>query len=94
MARSVVYSMSMSLDGYIVGPDGNFNWAEPDEDVFRFATDEVRALDVHLQGRRLYESMLYWEPANLGAPPDDGSGSGTRPDNTADAGASVPLPAP
>lgn len=59
--RSVTYSMSVSLDGYVMGPDGGFDWAAPDEDVFRFATDEVRALDVHLLGRRLYETMLYWE---------------------------------
>ena len=59
--RSVTYSMSLSLDGYIVGPDGGFNWSVPDEEVFRLATDEVRGAGVHLLGRRLYESMLYWE---------------------------------
>jgi dihydrofolate reductase len=61
--RSVTYSMSMSLDGYIVGPDGTFSWSEPDEEVFRFATDEVRQAGVHLMGRRLYETMLFWETA-------------------------------
>lgn len=59
--RSVSYSMSISLDGYIVGPDGTFDWSEPQEDIFRFATDEVRGYGVHLLGRRLYETMLYWE---------------------------------
>jgi dihydrofolate reductase len=59
--RSVTYSMSVSLDGYIVGPDGDFNWSPPDEEVFRLATDEVRGAGVHLLGRRLYEAMLYWE---------------------------------
>lgn len=59
--RNVTYSLTVSLDGYVVGPDGGFDWATPDEEVFRFATDEVRALDVHLLGRRLYETMLYWE---------------------------------
>ncbi|MEV6007057.1 dihydrofolate reductase family protein [Streptomyces sp. NPDC051976] len=59
--RSVTYSMSVSLDGFIVGPDGGFNWSAPDEEVFRLATDEVRGAGVHLLGRRLYESMLYWE---------------------------------
>jgi dihydrofolate reductase len=62
--RSVTYSMNVSLDGYIVGPDGGFNWTAPDEEVFRFATDEVRELGVHLLGRRLYEAMLYWETAD------------------------------
>ncbi|WP_081239607.1 dihydrofolate reductase family protein [Streptomyces viridosporus] len=59
--RRVTYSMSVSLDGYIVGPDGGFDWTPPDEEVFRFATDQVREAGVHLLGRRLYETMLYWE---------------------------------
>jgi len=59
--RSVTYSMTMSLDGYIVGPDGSFDWMAPDEEVFNLATDEVREVGVHLLGRRLYEAMLYWE---------------------------------
>ncbi|RKE17272.1 dihydrofolate reductase family protein [Streptomyces sp. TLI_171] len=59
--RSVTYAMGVSLDGYVVGPDGGFNWTAPDEEFFRFATEEVRALGVHLLGRRLYEAMLYWE---------------------------------
>jgi dihydrofolate reductase len=62
--RSVTYSMGVSLDGYIVGPDGDFGWTAPDEEVFRFATDEVREVGVHLLGRRLYETMLYWETAD------------------------------
>jgi dihydrofolate reductase len=61
--RSVTYSMAMSRDGYIVGPDGGFDWGAPDEEVFRFCLDEVRRVDVHLMGRRLYETMLYWETA-------------------------------
>jgi dihydrofolate reductase len=61
--RSVTYSMAMSRDGYIVGPDGGFDWGAPDEELFRFCLDEVRALGVHLMGRRLYETMLYWETA-------------------------------
>ncbi|MFD4633377.1 dihydrofolate reductase family protein [Streptomyces sp. NPDC058284] len=62
--RSVTCSMSVSLDGYIVGPDGRFDWTAPGKEVFRFASDEVRALGVHLLGRRLYETMLYWETAD------------------------------
>ena len=60
--RSVTYSMSSSLDGYIVGPDGTFDWGLTKE-IFRFWIDEIRAVDVHLMGRRLYETMLYWETA-------------------------------
>jgi dihydrofolate reductase len=69
--RSVTYSMSVSLDGYIVGPDGGFDWTAPDEEVFRFWTDEIRQVGVHLLGRRLYETMLYWETADQDPSLDD-----------------------
>ncbi|MFD4246167.1 dihydrofolate reductase family protein [Streptomyces sp. NPDC058525] len=62
--RSVTYSMGVSLDGYIVGPDGGIDWTDPDPDVFRFWIEEIRKIDVHLMGRRLYETMLYWETAD------------------------------
>ncbi|HTR69374.1 MAG TPA: dihydrofolate reductase family protein [Mycobacteriales bacterium] len=61
--RSVTYSMGVSLDGYIVGPDGTFDWSAPDEELFAFVTEEIREVGVHLLGRRLYETMLYWETA-------------------------------
>ena len=61
--RSVTYSMGVSADGYIAGPDGSFDWTAPDKDVFRFWIDEIRQVGVHLMGRRLYETMLYWETA-------------------------------
>jgi dihydrofolate reductase len=69
--RSVTYSMGVSLDGYIVGPDGGFDWTVPDEEVFRFWIDEIRAVGVHLLGRRLYETMLYWETAEQNSSLDD-----------------------
>ncbi|WP_031110477.1 dihydrofolate reductase family protein [Streptomyces sp. NRRL S-146] len=69
--RSVTYSMNVSLDGYIVGPDGGFDWTEPDAEVFRFWIDEIRQVDVHLLGRRLYETMLYWETADQDSSLDD-----------------------
>ncbi|QNP73943.1 dihydrofolate reductase family protein [Streptomyces roseirectus] len=59
--RTVFYSMGVSLDGYIVGPDGGFAWTGPDDGLFRFAIDQIRGVGVHLMGRRLYETMLYWE---------------------------------
>jgi dihydrofolate reductase len=64
LMRSVTYSMGVSLDGYIAGPDGAFDWAAPDDDVFRFWIDEIREVGVHLLGRRLYETMLYWDTAD------------------------------
>jgi dihydrofolate reductase len=69
--RRVTYSMSASLDGYIVGPDGGFDWTTPDEQVFRFWIDEIREVGVHLLGRRLYETMLYWETADQERALDD-----------------------
>jgi dihydrofolate reductase len=59
--RSVTYSLAVSLDGYITGPDGQFDWSIPDEELMRFATDEGRQAGVQLMGRKLYETMLYWE---------------------------------
>ncbi len=69
--RSVTYSMGVSLDGYIAGPDGQFDWTAPDEEVFGFVTDEIREVGVHLLGRRLYETMLYWETADQDPSLDD-----------------------
>ncbi|MFF6916368.1 dihydrofolate reductase family protein [Streptomyces sp. NPDC012466] len=69
--RSVTYSMNVSLDGYIVGPDGDFDWTTPDDGVFRFWIDEIRDVGVHLLGRRLYETMLYWETADQDPSLDD-----------------------
>jgi dihydrofolate reductase len=62
--RSVIYSMGVSLDGFIVGPDGQITAPPPDEEVWRLVMDEIREVDVHLMGRRLYETMLYWETAD------------------------------
>jgi dihydrofolate reductase len=61
--RNVTYSLGVSLDGFAMAPDGGIDWADPNEDVFRFCIDEIREVGVHLMGRRLYETMLYWETA-------------------------------
>jgi dihydrofolate reductase len=62
--RKLIYSMGVSLDGFIVGPDGKFDWSAPDEELHRFHNRQTRELGVHLCGRRLYEVMLYWETAD------------------------------
>ena len=60
--RSVIYSMGgVSLDGYIAGPDGGFDWGDPDEELHRFHNERVRELGLHVLGRRLHEVMRYWE---------------------------------
>lgn len=61
--RKLIYSMTLSLDGYIAGPDGSIDWTAPDEELFVFHTQHVQELGVHLCGRRLYEAMVYWETA-------------------------------
>lgn len=62
--RSVICSMGVSLDGFIAGPDGDLNWTGPDPELFAFVTDEIREVRAYLLGRRLYETMLYWETAD------------------------------
>jgi dihydrofolate reductase len=61
--RRLIYSMTVSLDGFIAAPDGALDWSVPDEELFRFHTQRVRETGVQLCGRRLYEAMLYWETA-------------------------------
>src|SRR6478736_2055698 len=61
---NVIYEMGgVSVDGYIAGPDGKFDWAAPDDELHRFHNEQTRALAGHLLGRRLYETMVYWETA-------------------------------
>ncbi len=62
--RPLVYSMNPSLDGYIAGRDGSFDWSEPDEELHRFHNEQTAQLGAHLLGRRLYETMVYWETAD------------------------------
>ena len=60
---TLIYSMSVSLDGHIAGPDGAIDWAAPDEELMRFHNEQTREVTGHLSGRRLYEDMLGWETA-------------------------------
>ena len=62
--RKLIYSMTVTLDGIIAGPGGDIGWSAPDEELHRFHNDEVRELGAHLLGRRLYETMVYWETAD------------------------------
>ena len=62
--RKLIYSMSVSLDGFIAGPDGEIDWSPPDEELHRFHNQQTRELGGHLLGRRLYETMVYWETAD------------------------------
>jgi dihydrofolate reductase len=66
----LIYSAITSLDGYVADEDGNFDWAEPDEEVHTFVNDLERPVGTYLYGRRVYEVMIYWETAyTLGEQP-------------------------
>lgn len=60
----LIYSMGVSVDGFIEDLDGKFDWSAPDEELHRFHNERVRALGGHILGRRLYETMTYWETAH------------------------------
>ena len=57
----LIYSMGVSVDGFIADRDGVFGWSVPDDEQFAFHIEQVRELSAHLCGRRLYETMLVWE---------------------------------
>jgi dihydrofolate reductase len=60
----LIYSAITSLDGYVADEDGNFDWATPDEEVHSFVNDLERPVGTYLYGRRMYETMVYWETAH------------------------------
>jgi dihydrofolate reductase len=64
VVRKVIYSIGVSLDGFIAGPNGEIDWSAPDEELHRFHNEQTRELDAHFCGRRLYEVMVYWETAD------------------------------
>jgi dihydrofolate reductase len=57
----LIYSMNVSVDGFIADREGAFSWSAPNEDLFRFHVTQSRKLGGFLLGRRLYETMLVWE---------------------------------
>ena len=57
----LIYSMSVSVDGFIADREGVFGWSVPNEEQFRFHIAQVRELGGYLLGRRLYQAMLVWE---------------------------------
>ncbi|HUE05849.1 MAG TPA: dihydrofolate reductase family protein [Acidimicrobiales bacterium] len=58
---SLTYVAIASLDGYIEDEQGKFDWAEPDEEVHAFVNDLERSVGTYLYGRRMYETMVWWE---------------------------------
>ena len=62
--RKLIYSMGVSLDGFIAGPNGEIDWSVPGEELHRFHNEQAREIGAHFCGRRLYEVMVYWETAD------------------------------
>jgi dihydrofolate reductase len=65
----LIYSAIASLDGYVADEDGNFGWAEPDEEVHAYVNDLMRGVGTYLYGRRMYEVMTAWETLELADQP-------------------------
>jgi dihydrofolate reductase len=60
----LIYSAIASLDGYVEDAQGTFDWAAPDEEVHAFVNDLEREIGTYLYGRRMYETMVFWETAS------------------------------
>lgn len=65
----LIYSAVVSLDGFIADENGNFDWAEPDEEVHTFVNEFERSVGTYLYGRRMYEVMVAWETMQLADQP-------------------------
>ncbi len=65
----LIYITNTSLDGYVEDATGAFDWVNPDQ-VFEFITELIRPIGTYLYGRRLYETMAYWEMPVEGSPPN------------------------
>src|SRR5690242_13091821 len=57
----LIYSMGVSVDGFIADRDGAFDWSVPSDEQFGFHLDQIGELGGFLSGRNLYETMLPWE---------------------------------
>ena len=64
----LIYAANMSLDGYTTDRDGSFDWSEPSGDLHQFFNDLLRPAGTQLYGRRMYETMVYWETEGLDSP--------------------------
>jgi dihydrofolate reductase len=59
--RKVIYSTGASLDGFIADRDGQLDWGVPGDELMRFHNEQTREISAMVCGRKLYETMLYWE---------------------------------
>jgi dihydrofolate reductase len=63
----LIYSPIASLDGYVEDEQGKFDSAAPDDEVHAFVNELERPIGTHLYGRRMYETMVFWETVSGGA---------------------------
>jgi len=63
----LIYAAIASLDGYVEDEEGKFDWAMPDEELHAFVNDLERPIGTYLYGRRMYETMVFWETASTEA---------------------------
>lgn len=60
----LISSGTVSLDGFMADPEGNYDWSIPGDDVLAYLTWRERSVGTHLYGRRMYEEMMEWESAD------------------------------
>jgi dihydrofolate reductase len=70
MMATLIYSALASLDGYVAGRDGTFDWAAPDDEVHRSVNDLQRQVGTMLLGRRMYDVLVAWETMDTAGEPD------------------------
>ena len=68
----LIYDACTSLDGYVADEDGNFDWAELDEEVYAFINNRERQIGTYLFGRKMYETMAVWETPDVSPHPTAG----------------------
>ena len=57
----LIYTAITSLDGYVEDATGNFDWGAPGREVHAYINDLERPIGTYLYGRRMYETMVFWE---------------------------------
>lgn len=63
--RKIVFSLSVSLDGYFEGPDHDISWGRVDDELHQYFNDIFRPMSAYLDGRVTHELMAaYWPTAD------------------------------
>ncbi|QAB18384.1 deaminase [Leucobacter muris] len=62
---ALIYSMIVTADGYVADAHGAFDWGVASEELHEFVAESTRSVGTYLYGRRMYDTMVYWETAGL-----------------------------